>query len=589
MQMMAKDNKGIALVTALVILVALTLMAMMMVNTSTLDTKISGVTKEQKQAFFLAEAGIARVSSLFKEALRDENGATRSRGDTTGLPVVTAFYDGANYNGPWGTAGSVGVIQYTDEYMGGTYTALQWRFFRKRLEDAEGVPQFIDANFSQFADPNGDGYDDAEDAYNILDGAPANAPDGASADFRDRYGRPAFYIFNQPYLDAMFNDFAEGRVIFIGIYPPIGMEQSPQAEGERPICTVRVEVETPSGFRRMIEQELMEPPVLPITAGAQAAGTAAWDGAARIRWGDLKSKKSVVVGNNGKDVPYGCPNAEPDLKDCIATEGTATKCYDKWFTGSVGAGETISMPGGWTETTDLNCDTDCLGCADKNAPATRPYLNHALYENQNVKIDYWKKDVVKSYASSINSIYTYDGTNFYRGDFSGSIPAGTPPISFGTLFNPNGEYMGKTEFVYVQMTTGVTTLNFDPQKISGKYTQGSLYVDGSVNFSGGGGGKEISVQNPDQYNGGYIDPDTGLWVEVSGNSTLTGVNFEGVLYATGEIGGTGTVKIFGGVLAETGQLALSGSSEVWYDESLKEDAGPKQPSTQKSKWRELKP
>ena len=576
-----------ALVTALVVLLSLTLMAMMMVNTSTLDNKISGVTKEEKQAFFLAEAGIARVRSFFKEAIY------RSRDSIADLPVVTAYYDGAAYNGLWGTEGSVGIIQYVDKYKTGiTYNTLQWRFFRKRLTEND-VPQYINKGsaLSQFANPNDSAlWSATEDSYNNMDAA---RPAGEQAtSFNERYGRPAFYMRDNPandneFIDNLFRDFDQmGKVRFVGIYPPIGTEQSP-GEAPRPFCTVRVEVETASGFRKMIEQEVMEPPVLPITASAQAAGTGSWDGAAKIRWGAIKTKENVAIGGSGNNVPYKC--VLPGVQDCLARQGTSDKCYDKWLTASAGAGKSIRFDTNpVSDNTDLTtCASDCLGCDGKNAPGTRPYLNHGLYDNQAITLDYWNQGKVKDYASSINSVYTFNGTNFYQGDFSGSIPAGTPPISFGQLFNPAGEYMPKTELVYVQMLSdSVTTMNFDSNKIPGNYTAGTLYVDGSVNFNGGGGGKNIDVKNPDQFNG-----------EAAGTSGLTGVNYKGVIYSTGDIGGTGTIKIFGGVLAEgskrdsfgnlisEGKIDLSGSSEVWYDESLKEDGGPKQPSSNNSKWR----
>jgi hypothetical protein len=573
-----KGNEGIALVTALVILLALTLMAMLMVNTSILESKTTVVTKEEKQAFFLAEAGIARVRSMFREAL-DNNRSNPVVVDGQTLNA-TAWFDGG-YNGNWGQPGSIGVIQYVDNYMGGTYNTLQWRFFRKRFTDDAGAPQFVSkaSHLSQYTDPaNSTTWTQDADSYNDKDEPAAVTADAGSPQaFRERYGRPAFYIYEHAALNTIFSDFAEmGRVTFIGLYPPIGSEQSCEAPcnpGNRPIATVRVEVESASGFRKMIEQEIMEPPVLPITGGAQAAGTASWNGSGNIRWGQLKTKNNISVGGSGNNVPYGC--SLPGVQNCIATQGTSNKCYDKWFSATADAGQTITMPGPPTATTPANCSTDCIGCDEQ---AYRPYLNYRLYQNKPVTLDHWDQGTVKDYAQDSNSVYTYDGTNFYRGDFSGSIPPGTPPISFGQLMDPNGQYLGKSDFAYIQMVNdSVTTVDFSTNKIPGNFAEGSLYIDGNVSFSGGGGGANIAVKNPDQFNG------------ITGGTTdLTGVNFKGVLYATGDIGGTGTIKIFGGILAETGNLALSGNSEVWYDESLKESAGPNVPVTEKSKWREIR-
>jgi hypothetical protein len=594
MRTVAGEERGMALVTAMVMLLALTLMGFMMMNTASLQTRSSGATREEAQALMLAEAGIARMKSFFTNALAEPRGG-----------AVTYMYNGTlttlALTGSYGTANSTALIPYKDLYSGGDFTALEWRFFRKRNKDLDDVPQFVNATYSQFTNPNADAYDADTPVVTSVDSFnPVEYSDTVLASFDDwtkKYGRPAFYIQHQPTLDKLFSDFASvGKVKFLGIYPPIGSAQSP-GTSQRIICTIRAEVETNGGYTRTIEQELIEPPILPVTGSAQAGGGGAWDGSGSLRWGPVKViGNDVSVGGSGNNVPWQCTfvagTPTPNKDACVYNHNT--DCYDKWFTLKVGFGNTFNMPAGQP----ANDCSDCIGCAGiDNAPASggkRPYTGIKGYNDQplydavtqpdGLKLDRWNQAEVKDWADSYNMIYTYDGASdkFYRGDYKDSTPVGAP-ITFGQMFDPAGNYIGKSNFVYIVLAAGTTELDFDTNKISGDYTKGTIYVDGNVECRGGGGGKDFippnGVKNPDQYLGLAAD-----------TTRLDNVNLEGVLYATGEIDASGgTIRVFGAILAETGQIKLSGSSEIWYDKSLIENsAGPKMPKAEKGKWREIR-
>ncbi|GEM_PF-3066411 len=557
-----RGTEGIALVAALVILLALTIMGFMMLNRASLVARGAGVDREQAQALYLAEAGIALVRYWFKEA------EEHARTSTADLPF--------SLTGTYGSEGANALIPYIDEVSdgdgsSGTYSTLRWGFFKRRfIVDAK--PDYIQNAYSQFADPDGDGWSQGEDSYNPVDTAP---PGGASA-FEKKYGRPALYISDPDTLTALMNALdpglsQAGTIKFIGIYPPIGTEQSPGTSPPRAFATVRVEVETASGYTRTIEQELVEPPFLPVAGAAEAGATAGWSGAGRFRWGPIMALGNVTVGGSGNNVPTGCADTDgdgiDDLNDCTDEQGTSNKCYDKWFSARSSGEVDLSA--------DANDCTDCIGCSgeDDVPPAgKRPYKNHKVYENTTVELDFWDHSEVKEYASGIGAVYTYDGKYFYRGE----TVAGTP-IDPKVFFDPDGDYLGAQGLVYIKMASGVDTMDIDlGQTYSGPIT-GTIFVEGSVNMDGSGGGWDITVKNPDQYDG-----------LAAGETSLTDVHIHGVVYATGDITSTGNPKVFGAILAE-GLIDVSGNTEVWYDRSLIDGhLGPKQPNTIKAKWREVK-
>lgn len=60
------NNKGIALVTVILLLVALTLLGVAAVNVTNVGTRITSNTRTTKQAFFIAEAGIEKARELLR-------------------------------------------------------------------------------------------------------------------------------------------------------------------------------------------------------------------------------------------------------------------------------------------------------------------------------------------------------------------------------------------------------------------------------------------------------------------------------------------------------------------------------------------
>ena len=92
-----KDEKGIALVVALLFLTLLSLLGIAGIITSSTDTKIAGNTLSSTKALYIAEAGLARAEAeLINDLNNDQNIANSSfiatSGTITITPSSTAFY-----------------------------------------------------------------------------------------------------------------------------------------------------------------------------------------------------------------------------------------------------------------------------------------------------------------------------------------------------------------------------------------------------------------------------------------------------------------------------------------------------------------
>ncbi len=115
------DERGVVLVMALIMLCLMTIIGTAVSNTSSIETMISGVEKDKREAFYVAEAGIDHVKGLLNSIFVQRNSAKIASGqdpdwdfalDGTETGVNEASE--ANYNG--------GAIWITDGTFGGNYT-----------------------------------------------------------------------------------------------------------------------------------------------------------------------------------------------------------------------------------------------------------------------------------------------------------------------------------------------------------------------------------------------------------------------------------------------------------------------------------
>lgn len=77
-----QNEKGIVLVIALIMLCMMTIIGTAVSNTSTVETMISGVEKEQREAFYVAEAGIDHAKGLLQSLFIPRNALNIAAGNT---------------------------------------------------------------------------------------------------------------------------------------------------------------------------------------------------------------------------------------------------------------------------------------------------------------------------------------------------------------------------------------------------------------------------------------------------------------------------------------------------------------------------
>lgn len=112
-----KDEQGIVLVIALILLCMMTIIGTAVSNTASIETLISGVEKEQKEAFYAAEAGVDHAKGFLKSLFISRNNVKIASGQNpdwdfaldgseTGISAAedTTYDDGAT----WITDGTLG-------------------------------------------------------------------------------------------------------------------------------------------------------------------------------------------------------------------------------------------------------------------------------------------------------------------------------------------------------------------------------------------------------------------------------------------------------------------------------------------------
>jgi Tfp pilus assembly protein PilX len=261
-----RNEKGIVLLIALMVLIMLTLMGLAAVLTGTTDVQIAANESHSTQALYLAEAGVGQVKSWF------ENPASFS-------PPAGSYTLDAN--------NSMGIYTFPQQ------------FFSKRRTDVHGAPNYLNsANLSQFTDINNSGSIDSNDANNANDdGKPTDQNTARTGD------HPVLSIKAPPETggtaaaDTYLNDPATGlfkalagmgRVTVLEVYPPMLNTN---------FAIVRVKAVDAVGATRTIEQEIGPSLNFAVTAAVMSGGAAGWGGNAAIHWGNIDVNGNATGGN----------------------------------------------------------------------------------------------------------------------------------------------------------------------------------------------------------------------------------------------------------------------------------------------------
>lgn len=116
-----KNEKGIVLVIALIMLCMMTIIGTAVSNTASVETIISGVEKEQREAFYVAEAGVDHAKGLLRSLFISRNTLKIASGLT---PDWDFALDGSetSISAATDTDFDNGAIWINNGTMGGKYT-----------------------------------------------------------------------------------------------------------------------------------------------------------------------------------------------------------------------------------------------------------------------------------------------------------------------------------------------------------------------------------------------------------------------------------------------------------------------------------
>lgn len=289
------QEKGVALIIAMLVLVMLTLIGLAAIGTSTTEMSISANVKGSSQALYLAEAGINQVLYWFNNPDEFDPGTA------------------ATING--NTVSSPGTMVMPND------------FFRKRRNSGSG---FIGTSESQFYDVDNNGPGDTTNAATI------------TSVLKD-VGTSAMRITNtNNYFSNLFSYLNDiGRITEITVYGPILQG----ANGN--YATVRVTAQTNSGATRTIEQEIGPSFFITLQGSVESGAGASWNGNTIAHWGSILVKDDVDR-NNLNNIPTTASDSYFSLKaeGSVTISGTTctsgSPCTD-WPNYDLRAGESVTI------------------------------------------------------------------------------------------------------------------------------------------------------------------------------------------------------------------------------------------------------
>ncbi|MHB8767379.1 MAG: Ig-like domain-containing protein, partial [Deferrisomatales bacterium] len=318
-----------------------------------------------------------------------------------------------------------------------------------------------------------------------------------------------------------------------------------------------------------------------------SAGGATWNGNFNVHWGDVvimgnttepQSSKRIEKLRTGQfnGAPYGGSGRSDRLFDLYVGKATP---------GSVTTGNFIGMANPTPGVIDRPFLADGYGNYFRNLP-------HDKMLEMITFLDY---DTMKSLAKD-RGVYWYTLA-------SGNVrnPLTRKEVSLETALAMTGPGQLNAyhdgQFLFVDTygaadpgpaTTGATidataTASLPTHSISGSfYTEGILYVAGSISFGGLGATTTIAtidVETPPEHethynhNSAAFDPAAAGSLPIRPDPTQSqrqialDVHIKGAVYADGEFQGNGNPAIFGAITAERGYTG-GGTPEIWYNYNL---------------------
>lgn len=320
-----------------------------------------------------------------------------------------------------------------------------------------------------------------------------------------------------------------------------------------------------------------------------SAGGAQWNGNFNIHWGDVVIMGDVQLPSSPKMIN----KISTAIIDGAPYSGTGRT--DRFFDIYVGQSTPTSSDGLF-----IGEPVPPSGVIERPFIATG-YGNyfHNISNSQILEmlmfLDY---DTVKNLAQSRNAYWYTLGNPGATGDIVN--PATAQQASLQTVLNMSAPGMANAyhdgEFIFVDTfgsspgpgpaTTGADidatpTADLPEHSISGSFfTEGIIYIAGSINFGGLGSTTTITArESPPRFEAHYLHNDPGWDPNSPGNLPIRSnpaqtpvlvdldVNINGAVYADGVFTGSGNPAIFGSITTERG-YAGSGDPELWYNYNL---------------------
>jgi len=531
------DRRGIALLVALVIMVFLSLIGTTFLMFSLTESQISTNQAEAAVALEMAEAGMDQVIFWL--------GNPRVYVDQVGVNPGFSFHrytrtdKSGNGSEAWYPEGN-GQTSYLTGAVAGQ------RFFDKRAWDAQkDIPSLVGklVNGTLGIPPQ------------QLNGryAPGLTP-GAVGSQPDLLLDGGLWSAHQGTLDSVFTDLRAatgGRVRRVVVYGSLSGNAA---------ATVRVTGESRSGVSRTVEMELIPIGAPGLANSIGSGGTAGWNGNFRVHWGGVRAVGNVALANPGKTASQ--PAAVTGVIDGDNVGGGKVgyhvgppggfSTWDHWFT--------LRTAG----TIDGNSTQADLKAA--NGQSATIWGDNLTPMDSNVTIDTvatWDYASLKKLAQQ-KGWYYQSGTGANAGKIMG-------PKTGGVWTNFKAALASQTGFMFIDTTDGNPPAsdgsNLASFSVSGGWDTGvSAYIGGNLDFSGLGGGTNITAQTP-PWDASLADPTQSEDPAMRQSRTLN-VHIKGAFYSAGTVEGGGNVTTYGAFVALRG-YGSSGDPEVWYDWGLR--------------------
>ena len=309
------------------------------------------------------------------------------------------------------------------------------------------------------------------------------------------------------------------------------------------LCTIEATATTHTHppVRQSIRLQLGALEVPPLRAAVQVAGQlgqaqSGRESSVHVHWGDLKVGKDLVL-EYVEDIPAKSTQATiMNQSDGEMTEGT-----DRWMEAWVG---------GSIHVTHVSSEDP-------------PTFSYNVHQGQDpipgVRFDRWDYEQLKRTAKRFGRYYAIDRDGLLYPQ--GLVEPGRG-LSSDEVFRSQapGDHQGLI-FIDTLDQTAPRVDNLGTIHLRMPYIEGMVVVQGHVVFEPAGTGQPIQALSP---------PFESLDVKSRMSVQLTGVHFNGVLYAQGDMTVAGNVKLYGAVVAG-GTIVPTGTGgrlDVWYDYDL---------------------